>query len=154
MDVIKIWCENFELRSYMHFAPICKFRCLFWPKINSFFDSLVDNDGHKNLYDVALPLVKTRLWRTPSHVDVCYEDKTWATWELGCIVLIDSIQYKLVDVISDRNDVITGDFKSVVSSVPSIKRELRKLSKAPAALNTPVYNVYIIIGHDDLLGEL
>ena len=67
---------------------------------------------------------------------------------------VDNIRYKLVDVISDRSDVITGDFKSVVSNVPSIKREFWKLSKPPAPLNTPVYNVYIIIGHDDLLGEL
>ena len=67
---------------------------------------------------------------------------------------VDNIRYKLVDVISDRSDVITGDFKSVVSSVPSIKRELRKLSKPSAQLSTHVYNVYIMIGHDDLLGEL
>lgn len=93
------------------------------------------------------------MWRTPSHVDVFYQDGSWATWELGCQVLINNLLYKLVNFKADRSDVVSGDFNPVVSNVPTIKRALKDLPKPPAPKHTPVYDFYIIIGHDDLLGK-
>lgn len=84
------------------------------------------------------------MFRSPSHLDVRLEDGGYVTWELGCTIRIDGMDYTLCELFVDHSDEPFGTFcrgSSYSELSTRIDRQLRSLGKPPPLTTTPVYEV-------------
>lgn len=80
------------------------------------------------------------------------EDGSWITWELGARLRIDHIEYEVIKLFHEEEEP-KGVFRSCGSKNIRIERSLPKMVPPPLK-TTPVYNVYVILNHDDLRGKV